>query len=48
MLADSNQDASQCVGCGACEAACPQRLPIIERLREVHAALSTDFQLPVE
>lgn len=27
--------ASECIGCGACEKACPQKLPIIENLRKV-------------
>jgi len=32
-------DASHCIGCGQCEAKCPQHLKIIEQLRETHAAL---------
>jgi predicted aldo/keto reductase-like oxidoreductase len=31
--------ADACEACGQCESKCPQALPIIERLREAHAAL---------
>ena len=30
-------DTSLCVGCGACEAQCPQSLPIIELLSKIDA-----------
>ncbi|MBR1586348.1 MAG: aldo/keto reductase [Clostridia bacterium] len=34
-LQKKNQDASQCVQCGACESACPQHLPIIDWLQKI-------------
>ena len=34
-LTESHGRASDCVGCGRCEASCPQRLPIRELLRDV-------------
>ncbi|HJA29666.1 MAG TPA: aldo/keto reductase [Candidatus Olsenella pullicola] len=36
--------ASECIGCGACERACPQHLPIRELLREVAAEFETERQ----
>ena len=32
-------DVSKCTGCGVCEEKCPQKLPIIEQLKETHATL---------
>ena len=32
-------DASKCTGCGVCETKCPQKLPIIEQLKETHTTL---------
>ena len=31
--------ADACVECGECEDKCPQKIPIIEQLKETHAAL---------
>ena len=33
-------DATKCTACGECETKCPQKLPIIEQLKETHAALA--------
>ena len=33
MMKESNSGPDQCVECGACEAACPQHLNIIEQLK---------------
>jgi len=32
--------ADACIECGQCEEKCPQKIPIIEQLKETHAALA--------
>ncbi len=39
-IRETEGGADQCVGCGACEAACPQHLDIIEQLQAAWAELS--------
>lgn len=35
---------SECISCGACETLCTQKLPIIQRLKEVDAILNESFR----
>ena len=35
-----HQQATACTGCGQCQQACPNRLAIVEKLREAHALLA--------
>ncbi|UCC67566.1 MAG: aldo/keto reductase [Armatimonadota bacterium] len=37
----NNLDAGACVECGECEPKCPQKIAIIEQLKETHRALAT-------
>ena len=38
-LLSEKQRACSCVECGSCEPRCPQGIPIIESLKEVHRTL---------
>jgi len=33
-------DAAKCTGCGVCETKCPQKLAIVNQLKETHSALA--------
>jgi len=35
-----SKDGSKCIACGSCEKKCPQKLPIIEQLKETHSVLT--------
>ena len=39
ILGNTGEDASKCVECGACEAKCPQSIPIMEKLKEADEEL---------
>ncbi|MTI96143.1 MAG: aldo/keto reductase [Firmicutes bacterium] len=38
----NERDAARCIECGICEPACPQGIPIIEKLKEAHNYLSRE------
>ena len=39
---ENNLNAGACVECGQCEPKCPQKIAIIEQLKETHSALATE------
>jgi predicted aldo/keto reductase-like oxidoreductase len=41
FLTGAGHDAGRCSSCGACETQCPQQIPIMEKLREAHRALTS-------
>jgi predicted aldo/keto reductase-like oxidoreductase len=42
MFVSPDNRADRCVACGACEAACPQQIRIVDWLRKAHAALTQE------
>jgi predicted aldo/keto reductase-like oxidoreductase len=40
FFASAGHGGDRCAACGECEAKCPQQIPIIEKLREAHRALT--------
>ncbi|NLM28295.1 MAG: aldo/keto reductase [Clostridiaceae bacterium] len=46
FLINNGTDASKCVECGQCESACPQNIPIIQKLKESHIFLTGQGDFP--
>ena len=40
FIASAGHGGDRCLDCGECEPKCPQQIPIVEKLREAHAALT--------